>query len=91
MRKKNVFVTSPALPPLEEFIPYLQQIWDSKVLTNGGAFHQQLEQALCDYLGVKHISLFANGTLALITALQACVLRVRSSRRPIHSSLPPIH
>ncbi len=71
MRKKNVFVTSPALPPLEEFIPYLQQIWDSKVLTNGGAFHQQLEQALCDYLGVKHISLFANGTLALITALQA--------------------
>ncbi|MGE8449149.1 MAG: DegT/DnrJ/EryC1/StrS family aminotransferase [Pseudomonadales bacterium] len=71
MRKKNVFVTSPALPPLEEFIPYLQKIWESKALTNGGAFHQQLEQALCEYLGVKHICLFANGTLALITALQA--------------------
>ncbi|SIO72490.1 dTDP-4-amino-4,6-dideoxygalactose transaminase [Burkholderia sp. GAS332] len=45
-------------------------IWDSKTLTNGGPFHQQLESALCDYLGVKHLSLFANGTLALVTALQ---------------------
>jgi dTDP-4-amino-4,6-dideoxygalactose transaminase len=56
---------------LEDFIPYLQQIWENKILTNGGPFHQQLEQALCDYLGVKHIALFANGTLALVTALQA--------------------
>ncbi|MEO8119443.1 MAG: DegT/DnrJ/EryC1/StrS family aminotransferase, partial [Rhodoferax sp.] len=55
----------------EEFIPYLQQIWDKKILTNGGPFHQQLEQALCDYLGVKHIALFTNGTIALVTALQA--------------------
>jgi dTDP-4-amino-4,6-dideoxygalactose transaminase len=67
-------VTQPVLPPLEEFIPYLEQIWDSKILTNSGPFHQQLEQALCDYLGVKHIALFANGTLALVTALQ--VLRI---------------
>jgi len=74
MRDKKVYVTQPSLPPLEEFIPYLQQIWDSKILTNGGPFHQQLEQALCDYLGVKHISLFTNGTIALVTALQ--VLRI---------------
>jgi dTDP-4-amino-4,6-dideoxygalactose transaminase len=66
-----IFVTQPYLPPLEEFIPYLEEIWASKILTNGGPFHQQLEEALCDYLGVKHLSLFANGTLALVTALQA--------------------
>jgi dTDP-4-amino-4,6-dideoxygalactose transaminase len=64
-------VTSPLLPPLEEFQPYLEQIWQSKWLTNNGQFHQQLEQELCDYLGVKHVCLFSNGTLALITALQA--------------------
>jgi len=64
-------VTQPYLPPLEEFLPYLQQIWDSKTLTNGGPMHQRLERELCDHLGVQHISLFANGTLALVTALQA--------------------
>lgn len=66
-----IYVTQPYLPPLEDFTPYLQQIWASKILTNGGPFHQQLEKALCDYLGVKHLALFANGTLALVTALQA--------------------
>ena len=66
-----IYVTQPYLPPLEEFIPYLQEIWDKKILTNGGPFHQQLEQALCDYLGVKHLALFTNGTIALVTALQA--------------------
>ncbi|HEY4412152.1 MAG TPA: DegT/DnrJ/EryC1/StrS family aminotransferase, partial [Gaiellaceae bacterium] len=50
---------------------YLQQIWDSKVLTNGGPFHQEFEQKLCEYLGVKHIALFTNATIALVTALQA--------------------
>jgi len=55
---------------MEEFNEYLKQIWESKWLTNNGQFHQELEKALCDYLGVKYISLFANGTLALITALQ---------------------
>jgi dTDP-4-amino-4,6-dideoxygalactose transaminase len=65
-----IYVTQPLLPPLEEFIPYLQQIWESKRLTNNGPFHQQLEQALCDYLGVKHVALFTSGTVALITALQ---------------------
>lgn len=64
-------VTQPLLPPLEEFVHYLEQIWESKWLTNNGPFHQQLEQALCGYLGVKHISLFNNGTTALITGLNA--------------------
>ena len=67
----SIYVTQPYLPPLEEFVPYLQKIWDSKVLTNGGPFHQQLEQALCEHLGVKHLALFTNGTIALVTALQA--------------------
>lgn len=66
-----VFVTRPYLPPLEELQPYLEQIWANRQLTNGGPFHQQLEEELCRYLGVEHISLFANGTLALVTALQA--------------------
>jgi dTDP-4-amino-4,6-dideoxygalactose transaminase len=69
--QKSVYVTQPYLPPIEEFIPYLEKIWDKKILTNGGPFHQQLEKELCDYLGVKHISLFTNGTIALVTALQA--------------------
>ncbi len=67
----KTYVTQPFLPPLKEFIPYLEKIWESKVLTNNGTFHQQLEEALCRYLGVAYISLFSNGTLALITALQA--------------------
>jgi dTDP-4-amino-4,6-dideoxygalactose transaminase len=69
--KKPIYVTQPLLPPLEEFLPYLQQIWNNKQLTNGGPFHQELELALCDYLQVKHLSLFTNGTIALVTALQA--------------------
>lgn len=69
--KTPIYVTQPYLPPLEEFIPYLEKIWDNKILTNGGPFHQQLEQALCEYLGVEHIALFTNGTIALVTALQA--------------------
>ncbi len=68
---KQITVTSPLLPPLEEFIPYLQQIWDSKWITNNGQFHQQLEKALAEFLGVEYISVFTNGTLPLITALQA--------------------
>lgn len=67
---KPIYVTQPALPPLEEFIPYLKEIWNSKILTNNGPFHQQFEQALAEYLGVKYISIFSNGTLALMTALQ---------------------
>ncbi len=67
----SVYVTRPYLPPLEEFIPYLEDIWKSGWLTNNGQFHHQLEAALCRYLGVEFVSLFSNGTLALISALQA--------------------
>jgi dTDP-4-amino-4,6-dideoxygalactose transaminase len=67
----RLYVTKPYLPPLEEFIPFLERIWESHQLTNGGPFHVELEAALAEYLGVEHISLFANGTLALVTALQA--------------------
>lgn len=67
----KITVTSPLLPSLEEFIPYLQQIWDSKWITNNGNFHQQLEVELAAYLGVPYVSLFTNGTLPLLTALQA--------------------
>jgi dTDP-4-amino-4,6-dideoxygalactose transaminase len=67
---RNIYVAQPSLPPLDEFLPYLQEIWQTKTLTNGGPFHQKLEAALSEYLGVKHIALFTNGTLALVTALQ---------------------
>jgi dTDP-4-amino-4,6-dideoxygalactose transaminase len=66
-----IYVTQPALPPLDEFAGLLRQIWDSKVITNNGPFHKEFEHALADYLGVKFVSIFANGTLALMTALQA--------------------
>jgi dTDP-4-amino-4,6-dideoxygalactose transaminase len=67
----SIPVTSPLLPPLEEFMPFLEEIWASKRLTNGGPFHEQLEAALAEHLGVEHVCLFSNGTLALVTALQA--------------------
>ena len=71
MEKKVITVTSPLLPSLEEFMPYLQDIWERKWLTNNGHYHQELEKALCEYLKVPYISLFTNGTLPLICALQA--------------------
>lgn len=71
MANKDIFVTKPSMPPLAEFLPYLEQIWDRQVLTNGGPFHVQLEEALCRYLGVEHVSLFTNGTIALMVALKA--------------------
>ena len=66
-----IYVTQPVLPELEAFIPYLEQIWENKILTNCGPLHQQLEKELCEYLDVPFISLFNNGTIALVTALQA--------------------
>ena len=69
--EKPIYVTQPSLPALEEFIPYLEKIWESKILTNNGPMHKQLEKELAEFLGVPFISLFANGTLALVTALQA--------------------
>lgn len=67
----RINVTKPNLPPLEDFIPFLQEIWDSGIITNNGPYHNKLEDALCEYLGVSYISLFCNGTIALVTALKA--------------------
>lgn len=66
-----IYVTRPYLPPLSEYHALLQKLWESRVLTNGGVFHQQLERELCATLGVDHISLFTNGTIALVSTLQA--------------------
>ena len=71
MENKVITVTSPLLPSLDDFIPYLQDIWNRKWLTNNGHYHQELEKALCEYLKVPYISLFTNGTLPLMCALQA--------------------
>lgn len=68
---KQITVTSPLLPDLEEFNALLKEIWDSKWVTNNGSFHKQLERELAEYLKVPYISLFTNGTLPLLTALQA--------------------
>ena len=71
MNNNQITVTSPLLPNLDEFNQMLQEIWASKWVTNNGQFHHQLEKALCEYLKVPYISLFTNGTLPLLTALQA--------------------
>lgn len=71
MENKVITVTSPLLPSLDEFMPYLQDIWSRKWLTNNGYYHQELEKALCEYLKVPYISLCTNGTLPLLCALQA--------------------
>jgi dTDP-4-amino-4,6-dideoxygalactose transaminase len=68
---KKIYVTQPSLPPLDEFIPYLEKIWESKWLTNDGQFHKRFERELCEYLDVRYCNLFTNGTLALIVALQS--------------------
>ena len=69
--KLPIYVTQPSMPPIDDFFISLKEIWGNKLLTNNGPFHQELEKKLADYLGVGHLSLFSNGTLALITALQA--------------------
>lgn len=71
MDNKQITVTSPLLPNLDEFHELLKEIWDSKWITNNGSFHRQLEAALAEYLKVPYVSLFTNGTLPLLTALQA--------------------
>ena len=73
--EKRITVTSPLLPSLDEFNEMLKEIWASKWVTNMGQFHKQLEQSLCEYLKVPYISLFTNGTLPLLTALQALHIR----------------
>lgn len=71
MKEEQITVTSPLLPSLEELNVYLQDIWQRKWVTNNGYYHKELEKTLCEYLDVPYISLFTNGTLPLITALQA--------------------
>jgi len=71
MSNNIITVTQPLLPPLEEFVPYLEDIWERKWITNNGFYHQELEKKLCEYLNIEYLSLFTNGTLTLITALQA--------------------
>ena len=74
-RAMIIHVTRPFLPPLEEFLPSLERIWESRILSNGGPNHIQLEAALCATLKVKHVSLFNNGSLALLAALRALDLQ----------------
>lgn len=71
MKNKKIYVTKPYLPPKEEFDKYLSEIWDSRELTNCGKFHEELENSLSKFLGVKYVSLFSSGTSALIVALRA--------------------
>lgn len=71
MEENQITVTSPLLPSLDDFLPYLEDIWKRKWITNNGYYHQELEKALCQYLKVPYISLFTNGTLPLICSLQA--------------------
>lgn len=71
IKEKTITVTSPLLPDLKEFEKSLEDIWNRKWLTNNGEYHKKLEAALSEYLGVPYLSLFTNGTLPLITALQA--------------------
>lgn len=71
MTSKPIYVTSPLTPPLDDFTLYLKEIWENRILTNNGKFHQTLEKELAEYLKVPYLCLFTNGTLPLITALQA--------------------
>ena len=75
IKQNQITVTSPLLPPLEEFVPLLEDIWKRKWITNNGHYHQELEKALQEYLGVPYISLFTNGTIPLLTALQALQIK----------------
>ncbi len=73
--KEKIYVTQPFLPPLEEYVDYLEKIWASKQLTNNGPFHQQFEKELANYLGVKYVSLFNNATTGLLVAIKALELK----------------
>lgn len=68
-------VTQPVLPPLEDLLPLLREIWDNRILTNGGPFHERFEAALAQHLGIEHVSLFTNCTIGLVTALRALDIR----------------
>ena len=69
--KKPIYVTTPSLAPLSDYLPYLEQIWETGIMTHNGPFVQKLEQKLAEYLGVKHIVCVANGTCALQLAIRS--------------------
>jgi dTDP-4-amino-4,6-dideoxygalactose transaminase len=71
VKNKAIYVTQPVLPDFDDFILSISKIWENKILSNSGPFHKELEEKLAEFLGVKYVSLFSNGTLGLITALQA--------------------
>lgn len=71
MKNKAIYVTRPALPPLDELMPYFEGIWDSRILTNQGPLHREFEQRLAAYLDVEHLCLFSSGMAALVTGLQS--------------------
>lgn len=75
MKKSKIFVTQPSLPKLKDLEPYLKKIWDSKIVSNNGPLHKQLEDELCEYLNVPYISLVSNGTIGLIIALKALEIK----------------
>ena len=75
MKKLLINVTQPSLPNLKDLIPYLEKIWKTKVVSNNGPFHQELEEQLCKYLEVPYISLVSNGTIGLIIALKALEIK----------------
>ena len=70
-----ITVAKPSLPPLNDFLPLLQEVWRSGIVTNNGPFHQRFEKELCTYLGVPNISVFSNGTLSLLIAIKALNLQ----------------
>ena len=74
-KDNKLYVTKPFVPPLEDLQPFLERIMESRMLTNGGRVHEEFEKALCDYLGVRHISLLSSGTLALTLALKSLNLK----------------
>ena len=75
MKNSRIFVTKPSLPDLKELVPYLEKIWESKIISNNGPFHKQLEDDLCKFLDVPHISLVSNGTIGLIIALNTLKIK----------------
>ena len=75
MKKTQIYVTQPSLPDLKDLVPYLEQIWNSKIISNNGPFHKQLEDELSNYLDVPYISLVSNGTIGLIVALNALKIK----------------
>ena len=99
-KNDKIYVTQPFLPPLEEMTAYMERIWENRWLTNNGEFHRQLETELSNFLGVPYVSLFANGTLALLTALQVLDIQgevittpytfVASSNALVWNNLKPV-